>query len=173
MRKFLIIGLGIVVFLGIIFLVMFLENLKTSDESFPPIPTPVIGQRSPSPAVNYDKEAVEKLLENVTTRPTPTEERDVQIRARFIQELEGKSGYIRQTTDYNVSYVLSPDDFEAEIKTFNVDEAKTEIINFFRESGMSEDGICKLPLVFFLSPNVSQQLRGSEVKFSPIPDFCK
>jgi hypothetical protein len=179
MRRIIATILGVLIFIGILLIVMALQGLKNKPSNqneegiFPTITsTQQGGQKDNNSSLHYDKKGVEKLLLDATTRPTPSQS-DTQLRQQLIQELNEKSGTLLQTPDFNLEYVKAPNDFEVEIKTTNVSQAKLDAISYFKDKGFSNDGICKLPLMFYLNSTVAQSYRQTNQTFNPIPDFCK
>jgi hypothetical protein len=177
MKKILSIVLGVGVFIGILLIVMFLEGFKKPSEMPAKTPSPTSSTKQPSQQaqksapVNYDKNPTDKLLQTINTRPTPSVN-DSAIRASLIESLNGKSGILYTSLNVTLEYVKSPNDFEGEIKTDNVSAAKQEVEVWFKNKGLTNDGICKLPLFFYLNGPAAQKLKGTGVKFSPLPDNC-
>ncbi len=175
MKRFITIGLGILIFILIIVGVTFLESLKKPPSSITTFPTPtsVVSQRRiQDPIVNYDKEASDRLLDIARTRPTPIDEQDKVIRSRLLASVGNESGTIANTPSFRLEYVKAPNSFEVEIKTTEITNAKIAALEYLRLQGLSEDGICKLPLMFYLNFDVSKTLRNTTEPFSPLPDFC-
>lgn len=173
MKRVLIIGFGLLIFLLIILGVTFLESLKGG--SIPPPSQPASPTVFPSEGgakVKYNKDSSDRLLEIVESRPTPVELDDSTLREQLIEELGNNSGITVETQSFKLEYVRAPDSFEAEIKTTEVNRAKNEAIDYLKTRGFSEDGICKLPLVFYLNFEVAKNLSDPGIEFSPMPDFC-
>jgi hypothetical protein len=81
-------------------------------------------------------------------------------------------GIIYQSSDFSIEYISSADMFLVEIQTANIQSAKDEANGWFLTHGMSQKGICTLPVEFYLSPNVVIQLKNSNFTFNPLPDEC-
>lgn len=177
MKKILSIILGIGIFIGIISIVVLLEKLKKPAEMpiEKPLPTTSVEQptqqQQKNAPVNYDKNSTDKLMQIINTRPTPSSD-DSAIRTSLIGSLGGKSGTLYTSSNITLTYVKTPNDFEGEIKTDNVSGAKQEAETWLKNKGLTSDGICKLPLFFYLNQQVAQKLKGAGVKFSPLPDGC-
>lgn len=176
MRRIIATILGILIFIGILLLVMALQGLKNKPDNQNReglSPTSAIHQGSRTDnSINYEKKGVEKLLLEATTRPTPSQN-DTQLREQLIHGLGDRSGTLLQTSTFNLEYVKAPNDFEVEIKTTDVSQAKLDAIAYFENKGFTNDGICKLPLMFYLNQEIAQEYRQTNQIFSPIPDFCK
>jgi hypothetical protein len=176
MKKIAIAGLGVVIFILILLGVTFLESLKNRDaieQETTPTPARTTTQRRiQDPLVNYNKKSSDKLLEIVESRPTPGAPSDKNLRAQLISELDNQSGIIQNTASYRLEYVASPDSFEVEIKTSEITKAKDEAILYLKTRGFTEDGICKLPLMFYVNHEVAKNMKSGEDEFNQIPDFC-
>ncbi len=84
----------------------------------------------------------------------------------------GDAGVLAETSEFRIEY-YSPDVFQVEIKTANIADARASAINWFKEQGFNEEDICKLPVTFYLNPEVARKLEGSGVIFNTLPDFCQ
>ena len=84
----------------------------------------------------------------------------------------GDGGTITETPRFNI-YYFAPDVFQVEIKVTNIADVRDEAITWFKDKGFSEDDICKLPVTFYLNPEVARRLEGSGVSFNTLPDFCR
>lgn len=176
MKRILVIAIGIFLFILILIGITFLESLKNKEtDTGTGQPTPPTtagsGRKINAPPVEYDKESTDKLLAVVTARPTPSPTSDKALRNQLISELDGNSGIINSTNSYRLEYVKAPNDFEAEIITTQISKAKEDVISFLRQKGFSDEGICKLPLMFYLNFEIAKSVPDDE-KFSPYPDFC-
>ncbi len=175
-KRIVLIVAGIFIFFLILLGVTILESLKSREvldrESFP-TPTLVEINRQQTPLVErYEKEGSKKLLNYLKTRPTPSLPSDSQTKARLIKEIPGGSTIITSNATFKIEYVEGPETFEVEIKTVEFDKAKNEAVGFLKSQGFSEEGICKLPVVFYLNYEVSLEMATGAKKLNPIPDFC-
>ncbi|MDP3991599.1 MAG: hypothetical protein Q8P66_01705 [Candidatus Colwellbacteria bacterium] len=84
----------------------------------------------------------------------------------------GDGGTITETPRFNI-YYFAPDVFQVEIKITNIADVRDEAITWFKDKGFSENDICKLPVTFYLNPEVARKLEGSGVSFNTLPDFCR
>ena len=166
---------GILVF--IVFAIVII--ISTQQNTPTPSPTTPSPTSEPPPTVSdnlpvfYDNSAEARLAEKVQARPT-LQPQDAQAKSTTLNTiLHGfNSGVLYETNDVRVEYVQSADLFMAEIKTTNLVKAKSEASTWFINQGLSQDGICNLPLMFYLDPAVSQTLQGQDVVFSPLPNGC-
>ena len=176
MKKILSIILGAGIFIGIILIVVVLEGFKKPADvpTLSITPTPIekpAGQTPKSAPVEYEKASTDKLMQIINQRPTPSSN-DSAIRSSLIESLNGKSGTLYSSSNVTLEYVKAPNDFEGEIKTENIPLAKQEVQTWLKNKGLTNDGICKLPLFFYLNQEVAQKLKGTEIKFNPLPDNC-
>lgn len=81
--------------------------------------------------MSYNKEATDELLEIVRTKPTPSLNSDITVREQLIASLEGESDVLYASPLVRIEYVSTPNDFEAEILTDEVDSAKEEPLHGF------------------------------------------
>lgn len=175
MRKIFVIILAVLLFLGVVFAVFFLETLKKRPAPSE-FPSPTIVQRKTTQGttapVNYDKANSKKLLEIAKNKP-PLSVVDSSIREALVNSVGGTTASLYSSPLLEIAYVKTPNDFEGEIKTSNIPSAKEEAYKYFRSKGLSDDGICKLPFFFYLGPEAFQALKESKQPFKPLPDFCE
>lgn len=162
----------IILAIGVAFLsIMWVSLFRPSPKKTPPTPIQT-AQPQPSaatrPTVNYQSD---KLLEIVKTRPTLSTN-DSQIKAKLITSLNNQSGILNQTNTYILEYVKTPNVFQIEILVTDFDKAKTDAVDWLESKGFSFEGICKLPVMFYLSKDVANQLRDQNIKFDPLPEGC-
>lgn len=98
--------------------------------------------------------------------------------ARLKQELVeplGGAGTVYETDNFRIDWIPSPvDTFEAEIKTTDIVSAESQVVAWFKSKGFSETDICALPVVFYPSWEVKQELEGSGAVFNTsVPEFCQ
>lgn len=124
------------------------------------------------PAVQYDQKSSDLLLERVENRPSLSDE-DVQAKAKILAPIKGESGYVYQTERVYIEYVKSADAIMVEIRTSNIDQAKSEATLWLQTQGMTQEGICNYPVQFYLNFDVAQYLRNSNITFSPLAPGCE
>jgi hypothetical protein len=170
---FILILAGVLLF--IVFLIVYISFTQYPAPAIKPtsptiIPTEV--QTSPLP-VQYDYSAQDRLAKIITTRPAISSTDSEQKTNMLNTILHGfNSGVLYENTDVRIEYVQSADLFTAEIKTVNIVKAKADATTWFLNQGISQKGLCDLPVMFFLDPQVTQQLQGQDVIFSPLPNSC-
>ncbi len=170
MKKIIIIALGIVIFIIILLFITFLESLKRTEPIASPIqPSPTRVQVDTSKTIT--KSSAKKALEIAREKPSLSQ-KDLLIRNSMISNITEPVSVVYKTELVEIKYIKGPDDFEAKIVSINVNEAKNQTVQYFREKGLSDDGICKLPLVFYPSIELKTQLASEGKTFSLLPDFC-
>ncbi|MBI2594913.1 MAG: hypothetical protein HYW38_01485 [Candidatus Colwellbacteria bacterium] len=111
------------------------------------------------------------LDEYIKERPPLSPEKQ-RLKEKLVAPLGGAGSPVI-TSEYRVDYLPTPDIFEVEIKSANIDNVKNKVIAWFKRQGFSEEDICNLPVTFYLSGEVVQQFEGSGLIFNPLPDFCQ
>ena len=167
------------VLLLIIFTLVFFIFRPSSTPNNNVVPTPIYASPTPidtlqqPPPVDYDTEATDRLIDKVENRP-PLSSSDQQAKQNILSLLpnDQASGYIYTSPNVAIEYAASPDTFLAEIYIENITRAKTEAVNWLKNRGLSEKGVCDLPISFFLNWEVANKLRGTNINFSPLPDGC-
>lgn len=156
----------------VIVYVAFTQSTTSRTKISSPVPSPTETQSNNLPVL-YDYSAEDRLAKTIQTRPSLSPE-DTQAKTAMLNTiLKGfNSGVLYETDDIRIEYVQSANLFMGEIKTTNIVKAKAEAGTFFLNNGLSQQGICKLPLMFYLDPLVSQSLQGQNVIFSPLPNGC-
>jgi hypothetical protein len=127
--------------------------------------TPIVPQDNP--AVQYNAEKSKQLHEVFTSRPALTEN-DKAAR----QKLTQKKNPLVEADLFTIEYLSAPDEFMVEIRTADIERAKAGTMEWLQDQGLTPDGICKLPVVFYLNYDVAQSLRGTNTEFNPLPPGC-
>jgi hypothetical protein len=134
-----------------------------------PTPTPYISlPASLAPTVNPQMH----LLEIIQNRP-PLSATDLSAKNNIIRMLpDGQySGVVYRAADFTVDYVQNPDLFQVEVLITDTEKAKQEALDWFRNEGISQQGICNLPIDFYLNSDVKNQITNPDA-FNPLPDGC-
>ena len=179
MRKIIfILSAGVVVLVVIVlfFVFQFISLPKSAQPSNLAIPTPLpLNQQEnvdgPVPNVKYDKQKTNELINKSQTR-RPLSPEGEKAKEGLISGLGNTSGRIFANNNIRIDYVQSPDLFQAEILSNNVDSAKEDAVFFMLSQGFTNSDICNLPLSFYLSSKVSSELKDSNIVFNPLPDGC-
>ncbi len=160
--------------LVVILLVVFLFRTSGRIQPIPsatPTSSPQIVDRLSNQRVKYSASATKKMLDNLNN-PKPLSVQDQSTRERLINSLGNKSGVFVQNTLYHIEYVKAANQFMIEIKSTDIQVAKTEAVEWLIQQGFSQEGICNLPVVFYLNSQVSRQLSGQDIIFSPLAEGC-
>src|SRR6266568_606949 len=164
----------VILFAGIIFLIVYVSFTRKpapiEKQAVLPTSIPTEIQTIPLP-VHYDNTAEERLAQTLTQRP-PLSQADSQQKTTMLNTiLHGfNSGVLYETANVRIEYVQSAELLMAEVKTDNIVKAKAEASTWLFSQGFSQEGICKLPVMFYLDPEVSQDLQGQNIIFSPLPN---
>ena len=165
-KKLLLIITAGVIFVSMAIIFVFLSKLKT--QKAPPLnPSATITVERPTPTIQNDKPVDGKKLRSLLLdRPTPSTPTDITIKQGIIADLGGNSGTLTETQDYAIRYLKAANQFEGEIKTKDFIKAKEAVVAWFEQKGMTHEGVCKLPLIFFLNFDIQQQLKNTNVQFA-------
>jgi hypothetical protein len=97
-------------------------------------------------------------------------ENDKQIRNKIL--LDKVNGLITVQEHFKVEYLKTPKYFMVEINYGDTDQAKEEALDWFKTQGMSIEGICDLPVIFYLGPDIDSQYRSNKLQFDPTIEGC-
>lgn len=133
-------------------------------------PTP---EPNTQPPITYNIPASQKLLAREEQR-IPLLNSDTQAKNKILSLLPSGQTYgtVYSSNTINIQYVQSLDLFKVEVLTVDVQAAKIEAETWFKQQGMSQQGICDLPLGFYLSWDTSTILKQTNFIFNPLPDGC-
>lgn len=129
------------------------------------------GKSTGSPRVNEEK--MLKLLGILAKRPALSV-KDKAAKTKIINNLANEKShpYTKKFDDFTIDYVKSADEFLVEIKSLNTQRAKYWATMWFKLSGISDEGLCKLPVMFYLESDLKNRLQVPSLEFNPIPDNC-
>lgn len=142
-----------------------------------PAPTPPVIQASPTlnpptpVIISYDQQKRDQLVEKIAGKKTLSAT-DTQVKSKVLSSLYNSSGVVKQDPDFTVVYLKTPDLFQVEIATINYLQAKGNATNWFLSQGFSTNGICNLPIQFYLSAQIKTQLKNTDINFNPLPEGC-
>lgn len=163
----------IVLLILIIFMVVLLQFRRASEPVSTPVPSAGITQPTPNPSIPaYNPTGLEKDFQRISSKKELALT-DREIRDQLIQTLGNKSGVLDETEQYRIEYVKSPNSFMVEILDKSTEEAKLRAIEWFGSKGISDQGICNLPVVFYLSFEIEKQLREQGQSFDPTIALCR
>ena len=154
-------------------------NRKTGSDL--PYPTPILAPTTiPTitplfikTRVRFDPSTETRLLNKLKNRQ-PLSPEDISAKTKILSFLPSneKSGIVYQSTNLIIDYIEPVDEFQGEIKTKNVSQAKTEAVEWFKAQGMSQKGICDLPLNFYPNLDIGAYIIQQNAVFYSLPDGC-
>lgn len=177
---YLIIG-GLFLLILVLIITAFITPYSTpEDKGIMPTPTSVTirdgqSRNKTSPPLRYAQGSGDKIVAKTKNRQ-PLEASDAAIRKSITDKLRqnntSRSGIVYLSNAVRIEYLASADVFHAEIRTTDISAAKQEAVGWFQAQGMSQSGICNLPLIFYLYAPVAQALRTQNIVFNPLPEGC-
>lgn len=137
-------------------------SVTTIPQLSPTITSPILPEEDPQ----------KKLLDYIQNR-RPLSEADTKAKTYILGLLQGKtSGIVYQNRNYTVEYIQSADLFQVEILTSDTDAAKDDASLWFKNQGISDQGICNLPISFYLNFDVKNEIGETASSFNPLPRNC-
>jgi hypothetical protein len=186
-KKYYIIAIVFTVVLGGIFFAIAIISLFQPQTESPTLinPTPLQELRGPvnettqpqetktNPPIRYEPTAAQKMLDTLSAK-TPLSASDSAAKLQILSLLPpGQlSGVVYRSPLVIVDYTNAADQFQAEILTVDIAKAKNDAVSWLRSQGLSQKAICDLPIVFYLSRDTLNQLRGRSFVFSPLAEEC-
>lgn len=169
-------GVIVLAVIVLFFVFQFISRPQQTESPDLSIPTPVpldvrTTPSQSSPNVRYNKQKTEDLLSKVQIRLALSPEGE-SSKQKIIAGLGGTSGRVFTNNNVIIDYVASPDLFQGEILTTNINSAKQDAVSFMLSQGFSPSDVCYLPLSFYLNSKVSGQLKSSNIIFNPLPEGC-
>ncbi len=178
-NKKIVILISVLIFLfSTLLVVNFFLKTQTTDTqpldipTFDGSPSPSTVSSSVKQSVVYDTVKLNKDFERIINKAGLSEQ-DKKVRQELINSVSDKSGLINTNQLYSIEYVKSPDSFMVEILSTDVEAAKKSAASWFKQKGISGQGICNLPVVFYLNDSVKSYLQQNNQTFNPLPEECK
>lgn len=181
--KRLYIFIGILFVIVVIFITIALNAKNNAPQStIIPVPTeipqsavtkaPTPSQITPTPQNIFDNKTVKKELDLLENRQALSSS-DITTKNLLINSLPTDGETIHETDTYTILYVKSLDEFQVEVTTTDIQQTRNDSVNWFLSQGMSHEGICKLPLTYFTTNQIYQQLKAQGIKdVAPLADGC-
>lgn len=116
--------------------------------------------------VTYDPSKSDQLVKISEDRPK-LQSNDQTIRGQLISKSNNDTGIIIDENNYIISYLKPLDIFEVEITSGNVKENHLSATKWFLAQGLSQEGVCKLPVSFYVGFQTDQS-----IEVNPLPDGC-
>jgi hypothetical protein len=173
-------ALTLVVIVFVIVIVLTFSNNANTEKQEPlptviPLPTEKMTNIQPQTHI-YDQQSFNQLLQKIQYR-TQVSPQDSSIKKQILSLIPNNetSGMLYENQNIRIDYTGGPDLFQVEIMTMQIKEAKEEGNQWFLSQGMSQQAICDLPVDFYLSWEIMQQLSTNNriVSFSPFASECK
>jgi hypothetical protein len=161
LKIFLLSGSVLLVFLILVIIVVFSNSISSKNGPLPvitPYPTPDL--------------SAEKRLLNILEHPPVLSNNDSAVKIKILAPLNGQAGDIYHGPDVIISYLPAGNEFQGEILTTNIELAKKEAVDWLEKQGLSQEGICNLPIMFFLSADTAIHFQNQDVLSSPLPPGC-
>ncbi len=98
---------------------------------------------------------------------------DQKVRANLLQSVNRSNGVIETTNQFQIEYVPTPNLFMVELRGNNAPQSKLAAEQYFKSQGLSNYGICSLPVVFYLNQQLQNGLIASGQTFNPVPEGCQ
>jgi hypothetical protein len=155
---------------------------QVDDSSTTPSPTrsqnqsgqnDLLNETKTHPPIQYEQNSAQKMLDRLNNR-IPLTQIDQAAKSKVLSLLPAGqlSGVLYRSQTVIVDYTNAADQFQAEILTVDIAQAKNDATTWFRSQGFSQQAICNLPVVFYLSRDVLNQLRGKNYIFNPLAEGC-
>lgn len=120
----------------------------------------------------YKDSSLEKNYERIVNKKQLTPE-EIKIKQKLIAPFEGNSGIVTTTNDFRIEYLKTPQYFMVQILSNDIEAAKENLQKWFNSQGLSNEGICNLPVILYPSENVSDYLINNNLQFDPTPRGCE
>lgn len=169
----------LLVLLVVVFLTSLSHHVRTvGRQTALPTPTPIslenpFGSTAEQtlPVVPYAAGSIQRE-ESMFKNRQELSSSDSAAEKQILQQITPQDTLLMVTRTFKLEYLPTPNEFISEILTTDITSGKQDTISWLESQGLSMEGICHLPLFFYLSPDVMQQLKGSTTLFNPIPDGC-
>lgn len=178
-----VLGLGIVLNIIVViiaFIALSDKNQKTIPSTTTTVTTTTISPPTPVPStpfekkyVSYNNDASNRLLERVNNRNI-LNENDKVAKAKVLALFPAgvQAGVLYETNTIIIDYTHAIDLFMVEILTPDIEKAKAEATLWFMTQGVSQEGLCNLPVMFYINVGVVQSLQNVNINFSPVAPGC-
>jgi hypothetical protein len=184
-KEYLILIIFAVILLSIVIAIAYFAFIPVDPaDNIPATPNPTrsqnqSGQDRPSnetktnPPIQYEETSAQKMLDRLSKR-IPLSQSDQTARTKVLSLLPAGqvSGVLYRSQTVIIDYTNAADQFQAEILTVDISQAKNDATTWLKSQGLSQQGICNLPVVFYLSRNVLNQLRDKNYIFNPLAEGC-
>lgn len=137
------------------------KNIPTSTPPYYP------AQSQTRPPIMYQAGSTDRVVDKINNRKILSTQ-DKNLRDELVKK--GDTIFVNNT--WTLYYISSLDYFLAEITTDGVAQAKSDVMVWLENQGFTKQGICNLPLIFFINSDISNVLQEQQMIFDPIPEGC-
>ena len=160
-------ALSVAGFVVLVFIVVFRSSSTPAKQQ-----EPITEVNRPADSIiNYESGTQSRLFK-LLTEERSLSETNSKTREKITSSIPEKSGTLLLSERVRLDYLATPDFFQAEILTTDVAVAKQEVISWFLSKGISKEGICDLPIMFYLGQVPTEELIKSRGTFSPLAPGC-
>jgi hypothetical protein len=172
----LLLGFILVIIVISISLILFTQPQQTQTNTTVQTTYPTLIPQSifqPATPLRWNPQASRTFLHKEEQR-IPLSSSDAQAKAHILQLLPSGQNYgtVYSSQDIDIEYIQALDVFEVGVSTVNVAVAKQEAENWFKQEGLSQEGICNLPVGFYPSADTATILIQNNFVFNELPDGC-
>ncbi len=121
--------------------------------------------------ISFDIKKRDQLVEKISNKPALSSS-DQTVKRAVLAKIGNKSGYLEETPEYKTEYIKSVDLFQVEILTTDYSFAKVKATSWFKDQGFSQEGVCNLPVMFYLSAQTRSALKDKDITFNYLPEGC-
>lgn len=177
MKKIIFISLFVVIIILVVSSTIRKSSHQTNPFQIYPTPTSIYvpnyqnqHARSPGSTIKIVPGSEKKILDRMENKQQLSQQ-DIDAKNKIASSLQNQSGNPVTNDEFSVDYLHDNDLFMVQILSTKIDQARKDAVSWFVSQGFTIDGLCKLPVTFFLSRDVKSQLPPDTV-FNPLPDGC-
>lgn len=127
---------------------------------------------TPTQAIRYTQTNNDSVFNSrIDVRPKLSQS-DQYAKGIIIQALPQGQETVYRSGGFKITYVAAYDIFQVEILTTNVDQAETDAVAWFNQKGISKQGVCSLPVMFYPNFYIDQQLKAENIEVPPLAEGC-
>lgn len=176
-KKLIVIASGVVVGLLAIFLMILEWNKSSTEQPITQTSLPTITPyQNSNPGADHLPVVIKptdfQRFQDKMTNKLPLSDTDTQVKNILTAQADTDTGLIYQASNFNVFYYDSVDEFDVQILSPDITQTKKDAVAWFLGQGLSQQGVCALPVTFSLSAQVIQSNQGKTYSFSKLPDGC-
>lgn len=130
--------------------------------------------KGPKAPVRVNSDKVLKALDVLRDRPALSK-KDKDAKEKIVNMLanEKRVGYTKVYRDFHIGYLKTGDSFLVGIRGIDTQKAKYWATMWFKLNGISDQGLCRLPVIFYIESGILSQIQPFNIEFNPLPDNCK